>query len=136
MLQLILNYKSLHQNHTLHLEGFQLLIFLLFIRRIKRIELVIKLINKIISIILFIIPLFFNLMTYHGMTSDELKSTFAFFHPTSEQISTETKTMQGSFLEQMPIRLEYAIQFQTLFFLIERFVSELCKKVFYSSNDL
>ena len=73
------------------------------------------------SIILFIIPLTFNLMTYYGMTSDELKSIFAFFHPTSEQIATEIKTMQGSFLEQMPIRLEYAIQFQTLVFLIETF---------------
>ena len=75
----------------------------------------------LMSIILFIIPLAFNLMTYYGMTSDELKSAFAFFRPTSEQIATEIKTMQGSFLEQMPLRLEYAIQFQTLFFLIETF---------------
>ena len=75
----------------------------------------------IMSIILFIIPLTFNFMTYYGMTMDELESTFAFFHPTSEQIATEIKIMQGSFLEQMPIRLENAIEFQTLVFLIETF---------------
>ena len=75
----------------------------------------------IISIILFIVPLTFNFITYYGMTMDELESTFAFFHPTSEQIATEIKIMQGSFLEQMPIRLENAIEFQTLIFLIETF---------------
>ena len=75
----------------------------------------------IISIILFIVPLTFNLMTYYGLTMDELESTFAFFHPSSEQITKEIKIMQGSFLEQMPIRLENAIEFQTFIFLIETF---------------
>jgi len=75
----------------------------------------------IISIILFIVPLTFNLMTNYGLTMDELESTFAFFHPSSEQINTEIKIMQGSFLEQMPIRLENAIEFQTFVFLIETF---------------
>jgi uncharacterized protein len=75
----------------------------------------------IISIILFIVPLTFNLMTYYGLTMDELESTFALFHPSSEQITTEIKIMQGSFLEQMPIRLENAIEFQTFVFLIETF---------------
>lgn len=75
----------------------------------------------IISIILFIVPLTFNLMTYYGLTMDELESTFAFFHPSSEQIATEIKIMQGSFLEQMPTRLENAIEFQTFVFLIETF---------------
>ena len=75
----------------------------------------------IISIILFIVPLTFNLMTYYGLTMDELESTFAFFHPSSEQITKEIKIMQGSFLEQMPIRLENAIEFQTFVFLIETF---------------
>ena len=60
-------------------------------------------------------------MTYYGMTIDELESTFAFFHPSSEQIATEIKIMQGSFLKQMPIRLENAIGFQTVFFMIETF---------------
>ena len=75
----------------------------------------------IISIILFIVPLTFNLMTYYGLPMDELESTFAFFHPSSEQITKEIKIMQGSFLEQMPIRLENAIEFQTFVFLIETF---------------
>ena len=73
----------------------------------------------IISIILFIVPLTFNLMTYYGLTMDELESTFAFFHPSNEQIATEIKIMQGSFIEQMPVRLENAIEFQTFVFLIE-----------------
>ena len=75
----------------------------------------------IISIILFIIPLTFNLMTYYGMTAEELESTFAFFYPSSEEINNEVKIMQGPFLEQMPIRLENAIEFQTLVFMIETF---------------
>ena len=75
----------------------------------------------IISIILFIVPLTFNLMTYYGMTVEELESTFAFFYPSSEEINTEVQIMQGSFLEQMPIRLENAIEFQTLVFMIETF---------------
>ena len=75
----------------------------------------------VMSTLLFIIPLTFNLMTYYGMTSDELESTFAFFHPNSEQIATEIKTMQGSFLEQMTIRSKNAIEFQTFVFLIETF---------------
>jgi uncharacterized protein len=75
----------------------------------------------IISIILFIVPLTFNLMTYYGMTAEELESTFAFFYPSSEEIITEVQIMQGSFLEQMPIRLENAIEFQTLVFMIETF---------------
>ena len=75
----------------------------------------------ILAVILFIVPITFNLMTYYGLTMDELESTFAFFHPSSEQIATEIKIMQGSFLEQMPIRLENAIEFQTFVFLIETF---------------
>ena len=75
----------------------------------------------IMSIILFIVPLTFNLMTYYGMTVEELESTFAFFYPSSEEIAREVKIMQGSFIEQMPIRLENAIEFQTLVFIIETF---------------
>ena len=75
----------------------------------------------VMSTLLFIIPLTFNLMTYYGMTSDELESTFAFFHPNPEQIATGIKTMQGSFNEQMTIRLKNAIEFQTFVFLIETF---------------
>jgi len=52
---------------------------------------------------------------------DELESTFAFFHPSNEQIATEIKIMQSSFIEQMPVRLENAIEFQTFVFLIETF---------------
>ena len=75
----------------------------------------------VMSTLLFIIPLTFNFMTYYGMTSDELESTYAFFHPNPEQIATEIKTMQGSFNEQMTIRLKNAIEFQTFVFLIETF---------------
>ena len=76
---------------------------------------------SILAVILFIVPITFNLMTYYGLTMDELESTFAFFHPSTDQIATEIKIMQGSFIEQMPIRLENAIEFQTFVFLIETF---------------
>ena len=75
----------------------------------------------IIAVILFAVPITFNLMTYYGLTMDELESTFAFFHPSNEQIATEIKIMQSSFIEQMPVRLENAIEFQTFVFLIETF---------------
>ena len=75
----------------------------------------------ILAVILFIVPITFNLMTYYGLTMDELESTFAFFHPSTDQIATEIKLMQGSFIEQMPIRLGNAIEFQTFVFLIETF---------------
>lgn len=75
----------------------------------------------IMAVILFLIPISLKFMTYYGMPADALESTFAFFHPSSEQIATEIKIMQGSFLEQMPIRLENAIEFQTFVFLIETF---------------
>ena len=60
-------------------------------------------------------------MTIYGLSTDERESTFALCHPSSEQIATEIKIMQGSFLEQMPIRLENAIEFQTFVFLIVTF---------------
>ena len=89
---------------------------LIFLLRKKTIQALL-----ILTIILFIVPITFNLMTYYGLTMDELESTFAFFHPSYEQIAIEIKVMQGSFLEQMPIRLENAIEFQTFVFLIETF---------------
>ena len=89
---------------------------LIFLLRKKTIQALL-----ILTIILFIVPITFNLMTYYGLTMDELESTFAFFHPSYEQIATEIKIMQGSFIEQMPIRLENAIEFQTFVFLIETF---------------
>lgn len=76
---------------------------------------------SILSIILFLIPIAFNLMTYYGMPADQLESTFAFFHSSPEEIATETQIMQGSYLEQMPLRVEDALQIQTLVFMIEVF---------------
>lgn len=75
----------------------------------------------IMSIILFLIPLTFNLMTYYGMPADQLESTFAFFYPSTEQIAAQTQIMQGSYIEQMPLRMEEAIEVQTLFFMTEIF---------------
>lgn len=75
----------------------------------------------IMSIIMFLMPVTFNLMTYYGMPPDQLESTYAFFHPTTEQIAAQTQIMQGSYIEQMPLRMEDAIQLQTLVFMIEIF---------------
>ena len=75
----------------------------------------------ILAVILFLIPITLNFMTYYGMPAEELESTFAFFQPSAEEIAFETQAMRGSYLEQMPIRVEDAIQNQTLVFMIEMF---------------
>ena len=75
----------------------------------------------IMAVILFLIPISLNFMTYYGMPKDALESTFAFFYPSTEQIAVQTKIMQGSYLEQMPLRLENALELQTLVFMIEIF---------------
>jgi len=75
----------------------------------------------IMAVILFLIPISLKFMTYYGMPADALESTFAFFHPSAEQIASQTQAMRGSYLEQMPLRVEDAIQIQTLVFMIEMF---------------
>lgn len=75
----------------------------------------------IMVVILFLIPISFNFMTYYGMPKDALESTFAFFYPSTEQIALQTKIMQGSYMEQMPLRIESALGLQTLVFMIEIF---------------
>lgn len=75
----------------------------------------------IVAVILFLIPISLNFMTYYGMPADALESTFAFFYPSAEQIASQTQAMRGSYLEQMPLRVEDAIQIQTLVFIFEMF---------------
>ena len=75
----------------------------------------------IMVVILFLIPISFNFMTYYGMPKDALESTFAFFYPSTEQIALQTKIMQGSYMEQIPLRIESALGLQTLVFMIEIF---------------
>lgn len=75
----------------------------------------------IMAVILFLIPISLKFMTYYGMPADALESTFAFFHPTTKEIASQTQAMRGSYLEQMPLRVEDAIQIQTLVFMIEMF---------------
>ena len=75
----------------------------------------------ILAVILFLIPISLNFMTYYGMPKDALESTFAFFYPSAEQIAVQTKIMQGSYIEQMPLRIENALELQTLVFMIEIF---------------
>ena len=75
----------------------------------------------IMAIILFLIPIIFNFMTYYGMPADELESTFAFFHPSAEEIASQTQAMRGSYLKQMPLRMEEALGLQTVVFMLEMF---------------
>ena len=75
----------------------------------------------IMAVILFLIPISLNFMTYYGMPKDALESTFAFFYPSTEQIAVQTKIMQGSYIEQMPLRIENALELQTLVFMIDTF---------------
>ena len=55
------------------------------------------------------------------MPAVELESTFAFFDPSKEEIASQTKAMRGSYLKQMPLRVDDAIQIQTIGFIIEMF---------------
>lgn len=73
------------------------------------------------AVILFLIPICLNYMTYHGMPEEALESTFAFFYPSTKQIVAQTKIMQGSYIEQMPLRIENALELQTLVFMIDTF---------------
>ena len=75
----------------------------------------------ILAVILFLVPISFNFMTYYGMPAVELESTFAFFDPSAEEIASQTKAMRGSYLKQMPLRVDDAIQIQTIGFIIEMF---------------
>lgn len=75
----------------------------------------------IMTVILFLIPICLNYMTYYGMPEEALESTFAFFYPSTEQIAAHTKIMQGSYIEQMPLRIENALELQTLVFMIDTF---------------
>ena len=75
----------------------------------------------ILAVIMFIIPISLNFMTYYGMPAVELESTFAFFNPSKEEIASQTKAMRGSYFKQMPLRVDDAIQIQTIGFIIEMF---------------
>ena len=75
----------------------------------------------IMAIILFLIPIIFNFMNFYGMPADELESTFAFFHPTTKEIASQTQEMRGSYLEQMPLRMKEALGLQTVVFMLEMF---------------
>ena len=75
----------------------------------------------IMAVILFLIPISLKFMTYYGMPADALESTFAFFHPSAEQIASQTQAMRGSYLEQMPLRMKEALGLQTVVFMLEMF---------------
>lgn len=75
----------------------------------------------IIGGILFVVPILFSASTYYGMPVDELERTFAFWTPSQEEIAMQVATFRGSYLEQMPLRIEGAIELQTLVFAIEQF---------------
>jgi len=103
--------------HSLDLiRGFAVLGILVFFFRKKSIRTLF-----IVAVILFLIPISLNFMTYYGMPKDELESTLAFFYPSTEQIAVQTKVMQGSYLEQMPLRFENALELQPLVFMLEIF---------------
>ena len=74
-----------------------------------------------LAVTLFLVPISLNFMTYYGMPATELESTFAFFEPSAEEIASQTQAMRGSYLKQMPLRVDDAIQIQTIGFVIEMF---------------
>ena len=74
-----------------------------------------------LAVILFLVPVSLNFMTYYGMPTAELDSTFAFFYPSAEEIASQTQAMRGSYYKQMPLRVDDAIQIQTIVFVTEMF---------------
>ena len=74
-----------------------------------------------LTVILFLVPISLNFVTYYGMRAAELESTFTFFDPSAEEIASQTQAMRGSYLDQMPLRVDDAIQIQTIGFVIEMF---------------
>ena len=74
-----------------------------------------------LTVILFQVPISLNFLTYYGMPAADLESTFAFFDPSAEEIASQTQAMRGSYLNQMPLRVDDAIQIQTIGFVIEMF---------------
>ena len=74
----------------------------------------------IIAGFFFVIPTALSLLTYFGAPQETLESSFAFWTPTQEAIDSETSAYLGSYLDQMPQRVNDAIFLQTFLFLTEQ----------------
>ncbi len=75
----------------------------------------------ILSVVFFIVPPILSLLTYFFTPPEVLAETFAFYNATPAMLEKDIQTMTGSYMEQMPLRIEGAIELQTLLFFIETF---------------
>ncbi len=74
----------------------------------------------ILSAIFFLIPILFNLSTYYFTPADQLQEIFSFWIPTQEKVNAEILAYRGSYLDQLPLRIQGAIELQTFLFVIEQ----------------
>lgn len=74
---------------------------------------------KIFGVLFFIIPILFSYSTYFFTPADTQAEIFQFFSPTLAEQQQEIATMKGSFMDQMSLRIESAMELQTFIFLIE-----------------
>jgi len=73
----------------------------------------------IISGIFFVVPMALSIMNYAFSPSEILNETFAFWSPTQQSIENEIASYTGSYLDQMPYRIQGAIELQTIYFIFE-----------------
>lgn len=73
----------------------------------------------IVASIFFFIPILLNLMTYFFTPAEMLDKIFAFWTPTTEEISSEMEAYKGSYGRQLPERMSAAANMQTKLFLLE-----------------
>jgi len=73
----------------------------------------------ILSIVLFFIPTLVSLGTYFFTPPAQLSTIFSFYSPGQEALNAEIAAYTGSYMDQMPQRLQGAIEMQTVLFLIE-----------------
>ena len=73
----------------------------------------------IIGGISFVVPTLFSMMTYFFTPQAELQEIFAFWTPSTEELTTEITAYTGSYIDQMTPRSAGAFELQTFLFLIE-----------------
>ena len=76
----------------------------------------------ILASIFFMIPILMNIMTWYGLSMNELNEIYGpEWNPESKEILNEIKAYRGSYIGQMEIRSQAAHYSQTFLFMIEGF---------------
>jgi len=74
----------------------------------------------VLSSILFMIPILMNIMTWYGLSMNDLNEIYgSIWNPDSKEISREIEAYRSSYMGQMEIRSQSAHDSQTFLFMIE-----------------